>query len=636
MSRVRLAAVPFSAVPISVGLVLVVFFAGSLFAALTAEHKKELAEVKKELGKVTGLISKKKEDEAEKLLDESEQKLKKIASEAQIPETDRAIAPLLKQIELKKQGLAKRKGGGAPAAGGVSFAKDVAPIFTARCLGCHGDNNPRGGLNLSTFAGLRQGGGSGVLLQPGVPAQSLLCQKVSATGRGKMPPNGDPLTAEQIQTIALWITQGAKFDGMDETTPLASLAPKKDDKPVDIAKATGGEKVSFVNDIAPFMSNLCVNCHSGNMPRGGFALDTFEKLMRGGMGGRVLIPGNTKDSRLWHLVGEQDPIKMPPGQALITEKNWEDLKLWIEEGCKFDGPDAKAAIRSLVPTEADKRAKEFAALSAEEMLKLRQTRSEELWKKGLPNVDAVRLETDDLLLFGNVTEARLQQVADWSKSHLESLRKLFGVKETPTWKGKLAVFVFSDHFSYAEFVQTNEDAQLPDEGRGHARVTAIGDEAYVCLQDVGDEARSDTGGMQVLLMEQLTAAMLGKASKKVPDWLARGTGLALAEKLDPKANRAYFTSLNGEAMGLVKTINSPADLFADGTFSTASVGPVGYSLVKHMLQAGGDAQFGRFLSLLVGGQTLNDALKAAYGTDPGQLAASYVQGLSAKPGARKK
>ena len=631
MPRARL-----SPLPIVFGLIGTLFVAGSLFAALTAEHKKELAEVKKDLGKVAGLISKKEVDEAEKLLDESESKLKKIASDAQVPETDKAIAPLLKQIELKKAGLAKRKTGGNPAAAGISFVKDIAPIFTARCLGCHGSDNPRAGLDMSTFAGFRKGGSTGALVTPGVPAQSLLCQKVTLTGRGKMPPQGDPLSPEQIQKITMWIAQGCKFDGPDETAALATLAPAKDTKPVEIVKATGDEKVSFVNDIAPFVSNLCVNCHSGPMPRGGYALDTFEKLMRGGMGGRVLIPGNTKDSRLWHLVGEQDPIKMPPGQALITEKNWESLKLWIEEGCKFDGPDAKAPIRSLIPSEADKRAKEFAALSSEEMLKRRLARAEELWKKGLPSVEAVRLETDDLLLFGNVTEARLQQIVDWSKADLENLRKLFGVKETPTWKGKLAVFVFADHFSYSEFVQTNEDVQLPDEARGHARVTSVGDEAYICLQDVGDDVSTTSGGMHVLLVEQLTAGLLGKATKKVPDWLARGTGLALAEKLDPKSNRAYFIGLNGEATGLVKTLGSPADLFADGTFSSASVGPVGYSLVKHILQVGGEAQFGKFLATLVAGATLEDALRSVYSTDPRQLALSYVQGLSSKPGAKKR
>lgn len=615
------------------------FVAGSLWAALTAEQKKEVAEVKKELGKVQGLITKKETEEAEKILDTAESTLKKIVSDAKLPENDKSVLPLLKQIELRRAGIAKKKGGGAAgAAGGISFVKDIAPILTARCTGCHGDDNPRGGLNMSTFALLKAGGGMGPVAIVGNAAASRLCQKITATGRGKMPPNGDPLTKEQIDKIAAWIAQGCKYDGEDETTPLATLAAKPaDNKPVEIAKATGNEKVSFVKDVAPFMSNLCVNCHGGGNPRAGFALDTFEKLMRGGMGGRVLIPGNTKDSRLWHLVGEQDPIKMPPGQALITEENWEALKTWIEEGCKFDGPDAKAPLRSLVPSEADLRAKEFAALSSEEMAKRRLERAESLWNRGLPNDTPQKLDTAEFYAFGNVSADRLKQVTDWAAEDVSTLKKTFGVNDAPLWKGKLALFVFKDHFSYAEFVQTNEDAQIPDESRGHGRVTRIGDEAYICIEDTGDQPGRDNGGIRVTLMEQLTAGLMARSKSTIPAWLSRGTGLVLASRIDPKGTKDFFFGMTSEASSLVKTISNPAELFADGTFSPASVGPVGYTLVNHMLQVGGEGSFGKFLNQMVNGSDLPTALKGVYSTDQAQLAGSFVQGLgSAKPGTTKK
>src|SRR5205823_7661977 len=138
---------------------------------------------------------------------------------------------------------------------------------------------------------------------------------------------------------------------------------KPDITPVQINKATGNETVSFTKDIAPFMSNLCVNCHSGNNPRSGFSLETFEKLMQGGKSGRVVLPGNSKDSRLWHLAGEQDPIKMPPGQALITRTNWNNLRTWIDEGAKYDAGDAKVRLATIVPSSDDAKAKELASLT---------------------------------------------------------------------------------------------------------------------------------------------------------------------------------------------------------------------------------------------------------------------------------
>src|SRR5207302_4522163 len=109
--------------------------------------------------------------------------------------------------------------------------------------------------------------------------------------------------------ITAWVAGGAKFSG-NNSTPIAELKASEagvraDASPVQIIKATGDEKVSFKRDIAPFMANLCLNCHGGKTPRSGFSVETFEKLMKGGNSGRVVIPGNTKDSRLWHLVGAQ-------------------------------------------------------------------------------------------------------------------------------------------------------------------------------------------------------------------------------------------------------------------------------------------------------------------------------------------
>src|SRR5882724_6373862 len=57
-------------------------------AAVTADHKKQIADVSKELGKVTSLITKKDFDDADKLLKECEQKLKQTAKDAGIEENN--------------------------------------------------------------------------------------------------------------------------------------------------------------------------------------------------------------------------------------------------------------------------------------------------------------------------------------------------------------------------------------------------------------------------------------------------------------------------------------------------------------------------------------------------------------------
>lgn len=609
----------------------------SVRAAVTEEHKKEIAEIKKELAKVQSLIVKKQAEEAEKILTNAEAKLKNVTKAAELKEGDKLVAGIFKQIEQKRLALNKKKGGGS--GGDTSFAKDVAPILAARCLNCHGANDPKGGLRLDTFAFMEQGGRSGQLAVAKSANDSLLVQRIMATDNSRMPRGGDPLKPAEIQKIVAWINQGAGFDGTDKSAAIADAAtaagPKLDNTPVAIAKATGNEQVSFTKDIAPFMANLCVGCHSGNNPRAGFSLETFEQLMRGGRSGRVVLPGNLEDSRLWHLVGMQDPIKMPPGQALITRKNHANLKIWIEEGAKYDGGDPKAKLRSLVPTEEELRARELASKSPEESAQIRKQRSEEQWKAAFPKDAAVVIESPEFIVFGNTTESRLKDISTAAEGEAKTLRGVFNYKGAQIWRGKLAIFVFKERFGYEEFTRVNEKLEVPAESTGHSKVTTGMEDAYVCVQDIGDDEKEDSPGLRAALFSYLTGAYLQRAPRKIPDWVVRGTGLALAARANPK--NAYFKGLNTAAANSVKSLTNPAEVFADGTFSTADIGPVGFTLVEHMLQVGGgEPKYIKFLDQLQTTGDLAAALRSVYAADTNALGTSYVSSLGSGKTAKKK
>lgn len=612
-------------------------------AAVTAEHRRQVTEIRKNLNRAATHISRKELSDAERILKDSEDRIQKIIGDAEIDDKHSLIAPLLKQISLAKASLEKRQTAGDSKSAGGSFEKDVAPILVARCLKCHGETDPSAGLRLNTFAGIVQGCG-GKLVVPGNPNGSMLLKKITATGKQRMPRDGEPLSADEIRRITTWIASGAKFGG-DNSKPLDDLvkdnaaAPVAVTGPISINRPSGGERVSFTRDIAPFVVNLCVNCHSADgqgTRQTGFALDTFEKLMRGGRGGAVVSPGNIKASRLWHLVGEQDPIKMPPGQALITRTNWTNLRTWIEEGAKFDGSESqiKAPLRSLVPSEDERRAKELASLSPDELIQRRKDRSAELWRAALGKDTPAEIACDSALVIGNVAEARLKEIGGWCDEDAKLLKKLFGIKDEQIWRGKLTVFVFKDRFSYAEFVQTNEKAELPPEIRGHSRVTPTQDEAYICLQDVGEAVREDSPGARAIVLDLFTEALLQRSANKVPGWAARGLGLALASRHDPKS--AYFRGLAGSAREVVKSFENPQDLFNEGAFSPADVTPIGFTLVTHMLKVGGEPKFVLFLRQLSAGKPLADALKEVYSADAMTLGRSYVDSLGSARLAPKK
>lgn len=89
----------------------------------------------------------------------------------------------------------------------VSFARDVAPIFQAHCLRCHQPSHKLGELSLATPDDLTKAG----FVVAGKPAESYLIEVVSASAGAppKMPKEGAPLSAAQIDVLRRWISAGA-------------------------------------------------------------------------------------------------------------------------------------------------------------------------------------------------------------------------------------------------------------------------------------------------------------------------------------------------------------------------------------------------------------------------------------------
>lgn len=106
----------------------------------------------------------------------------------------------------------------------VSFAKQVAPIFSQRCLACHNARTAKGRLNMETFANLMKGGENGVSVVAAKPGDSLLQIMIEDHS---MPKDADPLTPEQIAIVKKWIDTGARLDaGIAAAATLITIIPK--------------------------------------------------------------------------------------------------------------------------------------------------------------------------------------------------------------------------------------------------------------------------------------------------------------------------------------------------------------------------------------------------------------------------
>jgi hypothetical protein len=597
-------------------------------AAPTPEQRKQLSAIQKEVASVLSMIRRKNYEEAEKKLEELNDQARKFITDAQLSPADRSVASLTKLLTTNRQRVAKALGKPDPTL--ISFSSEVAPILAGRCGNCHGSDNPRGRLDLTSFATMKRGGQNGVLLVPKQAQRSLLMLRVTTENvQARMPKNGNALDRSELEKIYTWINQGAIFDGEDQATPLAELKSdgrkEPDAPPVMITKATGNEKVSFVRDIAPTIVNLCTGCHRGNDPNSGLSVETFENLMRGGDSGRVIIAGNLDGSRLWQLVGAGEQPRMPQGQARITRKFHADLRTWIEEGAKFDGGDPKLPMRRLVPTEDELAMERLAALSPDEFRQMREQRTADQWKRVSARVTARFVTSDEFYVYGDASEDRLKQVSDWAGQYIGELRSMFGIQGRPVWKGRLTIFVMKDRFGYTELNQVLHRRSTAKDVHGHAHITTGFEDAYIAVEDIGDEPGETHGGLHLSVVDHITGAYLQKSGTSLPQWVIRGTGLALAGRA--VGSSTYIDGMGPQVLDALKGLERPEDLFTDGRFGPGEVGPVGYSIVKFMMKAGGPRKFGQFISRLQSGANMRAAVTAVYSTDLKSFGTAYLNSL---------
>src|SRR5213595_2033335 len=73
--------------------------------------------------------------------------------------------------------------------------------------------------------------------------------------------------------------------------------------------------LTYGKDIRPVFEASCFRCHGEQRPRGGLRLDSLEAALKGGEDGKVITPGNSKESPLVIAVARLDEeTAMPPKQ----------------------------------------------------------------------------------------------------------------------------------------------------------------------------------------------------------------------------------------------------------------------------------------------------------------------------------
>lgn len=97
--------------------------------------------------------------------------------------------------------------------------------------------------------------------------------------------------------------------------------------------------VEFTRDIRPLLERSCLACHSGERPKGGFAMSERAALLKGGNRGEpVVVPGQSEAGQLIHVVQDQvEDLEMPPVEKrgefpAMTKEETARLRAWIDQG----------------------------------------------------------------------------------------------------------------------------------------------------------------------------------------------------------------------------------------------------------------------------------------------------------------
>jgi Protein of unknown function (DUF1549)/Protein of unknown function (DUF1553)/Planctomycete cytochrome C len=118
----------------------------------------------------------------------------------------------------------------------TDFSHQIVPILREKCGDCHSGNQKEGAFSINTRQSTLAGGESGAAITVGESKSSELVLRVTSTDDSvRMPPEGEPLTQEQVALIAKWIDEGAHWEpGFSFGEPMYEppLKPRMPDLPV--------------------------------------------------------------------------------------------------------------------------------------------------------------------------------------------------------------------------------------------------------------------------------------------------------------------------------------------------------------------------------------------------------------------
>ena len=99
-------------------------------------------------------------------------------------------------------------------------------------------------------------------------------------------------------------------------------------------------QVDFSSSVAPILREHCTACHGPTVQTSGLRLDRRASALRGGYGGRAILPHDSAQSPLIRRVSStEEGFRMPPAGPRLTREQVSTLRAWIDQGAPWDTPE---------------------------------------------------------------------------------------------------------------------------------------------------------------------------------------------------------------------------------------------------------------------------------------------------------
>ena len=508
----------------------------------------------------------------------------------------------------------------------LTFTAQVAPILSRHCGGCHIAGR-KGGFQMVSYAGLMKTG----VVQPGVGESSRLVEVILS---GDMPRGGGKVSPEDLGVLMKWIDAGAPFDGPDPTAPIDGLARQATappsavapTKPIVAVKLKPGE-VSFAADVAPVLVAQCVGCHDAMQPEANLSMVTLERLLRGGRGGSAVVSGKGTESLLIKKIkgagieGQRMPLGKPP----LADEVIATIQKWIDQGAKLDLLTPQAEMETLAAAGRSQK------LSHDDLKAVRFRAGGSLWARAIPDDKAVAIERGDVLVSGNLSAAKMEELADAAEAVAGRLQEQMMGGKSPIIKGGIVVYGCAKGYDLSSVWQTVFSDDRP---KGiTAGCGVLGDVVYAAVippttdktsggkaSGGKDDAEANT---RVLLAEQMTAAAL--LGRGVPAWFAKGAGRAVAMKFEPKAG--LVETWRRDLPAAVQRCGSPADFFS-GHGDSVAMATVGGGFIGAIMPS--VSRLEALVGQLDAGTPFDQAFINVFRSPPQQLFEAWVAQQAAR------